>query len=188
MGKRPRIKRQEELIEPKTEIVSTTSVEDFIQNCASPNAKFIHKYTDFEIEIWIDKHYEKRSVDGDENGKRLGIDLEPVIKLIIDSVKYIFHFYMVLRLSNLINFFNKEKPTKHRIIVKDFRGAEDPLNIVIEVHFLDYSKYEITIITAMKCQDFKISDGQIFMSITAEGVNLNRMVQTKITSIDKIPH
>lgn len=188
MAKRPRIKKADQLIEQKNEALFTTSLDDFIQNCASPNAKFIHKYTDFEIEIWIDKHYEKRYVNGDENGKRLGIDLETVMKLVIDSVKYIFHFYMTLRLSNLINFFNKDKPTKHRIVIKDFRGAVDPLNIVIEIHFLDYSKYEITIITAMKCEEFKISDGQIFMSITAEGVNLNRMVKATINTIHKIPH
>lgn len=187
MGNRPRIKKPEKFVEQESEVVPVDSTIDFTQNCASPNAKLIYKYTDFEIEIWIDKHYEKRATEGDENGARLGIDQETVINLTINSVKYIFHFYMILRLSNLINFFNKEKPTKHRIVVKDFRGTEEPLNIVIEVHFLNYSQYEITIITAMKCQDFSMSDGQIFMSITDTGVNLNRFVKKDVVSISKIP-
>lgn len=185
MGKRPRIKKTANFNE-ETEVIPVNTNNDFTQNCASPNAKFIHKYTDFEIEIWIDEHYEKRANEGDENGFREGIEKDIVINLIIDSVKFIFHFYMTLRLTNLINFFNRAKPTKHRIVVKDYRGTAIPLNIVIEVHFLNYSQYEITIITAMKCQDFKMSDGQIFMSMTDTGVNLNRLVQTNSISIHKI--
>ena len=104
MGKRPRIKRPEELIEPKTKIVSTTGIDDFIQNCASKNAKLIHTYKDVEIEIWIDKHYENRVDFGDENGQRDGIEQSIVQSLIIDSVKYIFHFYLNIRISNFINF------------------------------------------------------------------------------------
>lgn len=94
---------------------------------------------------------------------------------------------MTERLSNLINFFNKDKPTKHRIVVKDFRDKEDPLNIVIEIHFLNYSQYEITVVTALKCNNFKMSDGQIFMSITDTGINLNRYVQKRTDSIAKLP-
>jgi len=184
MGKRPRIKKNENFNE--SQIAHIDSVSDFTQNCASPNAKFIHKYTDFEIEIWIDKHYENRVNKGDENGFREGIEQDKVIELIIESVKYLFHFYMILRLTNLINFFNRDKPTKHRVVVKDYRGTDTPLNIVIEVHFLNYSQYEITIITAMKCQDFTMSDGQIYMSITDTGVNLNRLVKTNQISIHKI--
>lgn len=186
MGKRPRIKKTLENIESTQIFSSDSQTTNFSQNCSTPNAKLVHKYTDFEIEIWIDEHYGKRESIGDENGLRLGIEMDKVINLIIDSVKFIFHFYMTLRLTNLINFYNRDKPTKHRIVVKDFRVTDVPLNIVIEVHFLDYSKYEITVITAMKCENFKMSDGQIFMSLTENGVNLNRLVQLEGKSISKI--
>lgn len=186
MGKRPRIKTSENLINKKTE-VSSIPTNSFTQNCASKNAKIIHTYNDFSIEVWIDKHYEIRSTKGDENGLRAGIEQRTVINLVIESVKYIFHFYMITRLPNLINFFNKEKPTKHRLVIRDFCGIEEPLNIVIEIHFLDYSKYEITVITAMKCKDFMMSDGQIFMSLTDTTINLNRLVKKNVTSISNIP-
>ena len=186
MGKRPRIKKSEELIDSSSEIIHIPA-NSFTQNCASKNAKNIYTYNDFTIEIWVDEHYEIRATKGDENGLREGIDQKTVINLVTESVKYIFHFYMITRLPNLINFFNKENPTKHRIVIRDFRGTEEPLNIVIEVHFLDYSKYEITIITAMKGKKFSMYDGQLFMSITDETINLNRLVKQNITSISKIP-
>lgn len=160
-------------------------VKVFEQNCASPNAKFIYKYKDFEIEIWIDKHYEKRVLLGDENGKRIGIEEDIIKNLIIESVKYIFHFYIRHRIS-YINFFNKDKPTKNRIVLKDYRNVEEPLNVVIEIHFLDYSKYEITTITAMKCTDFHISDGQYNITISNDFINLNRLQNKILCNIDKI--
>lgn len=157
----------------------------FEENCASPNAKFIYKYKDFEIEIWIDKHYEKRLLHGDENGVRLGIEEDIIKNLIIESVKYIFHFYIRHRIS-YINFFNRDKPTKNRIVLKDYRNEEEPLNVVVEIHFLDYSKYEITTITAMKCTDFHISDGQYNITISNDSVKLNRLQNKVLCNIDKI--
>lgn len=186
MGKRKRITIITKIIKETQLIEEIDGSKDFISNCASENAKFIYVYKDFEIEIWIDKHYEKRLLQGDESGKRLGIEKEAVKDLIIFSVKYIFHFYILNRMSNFINFFSKEKPTKSRIVLSDYRAMEAPLNVVIEIHFLDYSKYEITTITAMKCTDFKLSDGQYCISITNQHVNLNRFQNKNLQMIDKI--
>jgi len=187
MGKRPRIQKQEELIESKTKTVSTTKIDVFTQNSASKNAKLIHKYKDVEIEIWIDKHYENRVDFGDENGKREGIEQSVVQSLVIDSVKYIFHFYLNSRISNFINFPDKKNPIRNnRIIIKDFRDAEVPLNIAIEIHFLTYGKYEITVITAMKTVDMKIHDSQYCVSLTNFGVNLNRMENKNLRTMDTI--
>ena len=187
MGKRPRIKRPEQLIESKTNIVSTTRIGDFIQNFASKNAKLIHTYKDVEIEIWIDKHYENRVEFGDDNGKREGIEQSLVQSLIIDSVKYIFHFYLNIRISNFINFPDKKNPIRNnRIIIKDFRDVEVPLNIAIEIHFITYGKYEVTVITAMKTVDMKIHDSQYCISFTNSRVNLNRMENKNLRTMDTI--
>lgn len=186
MGKRPRIKKSTENIGSTQVLIADGQTNHFSQNCATPNGKLIHKYNDFEIEIWIDQHYEKRATIGDDSGLRLGIEKEKVTSLIIDCVKYIFHFYMTLRLNHVINFFDKDNPTKDRIILKDFRGSEEALNVAVEIHFLDYSKYEITIITAMKGNDFKMFDGQYNISITDEGVNLNKFQNKTLLSVDKL--
>lgn len=177
MGKRLRISKPEKL------------KEEFKKNIASENAKLIHKYNDFEFEIWIDKHYEDRVKYGDENGAREGIEQEKVLPLIIESIKFIFHFYLSNRITAFINFPDKKNPrskTKHRIVIKDYRNTEIPLNFVIEIHFLDYGKYEITTITAMKTKDFIMTDGQYCISYTDKSINLNRMILRQISTIDKL--
>ena len=63
----------------------------FTNNTASPNAKLLLNYKDFEIEIWIEKHYENREKDGDDNGKREGIEEIKVKDLVIENVKHILH-------------------------------------------------------------------------------------------------
>lgn len=186
MEKRPRIKKPTENIESTQVLIADSQTNNFSQNCATPNGKLVHKYNDFEIEIWIDQHYEKRATVGDEDGLRLGIEIEKVINLVTDCVKYIFHFYMALRLNRVINFFNKDKPTKDRVILKDFRGRENPLNVAIEIHFLNYSQYEITIITAMEGNDFRMFDGQYNISITDEFVNLNKFENKSLKNIEQI--
>ena len=72
-----------------TQVLTAKDISDgkpeYIPNCASDNAKFLHKYTEFEIELWIDKHYENRLLHGDDNGKREGINQKDVQELIINA-------------------------------------------------------------------------------------------------------
>ena len=170
---------------PRISIEKHVEKDEFSQNCASHNAKFVYKYKDFEIEIWIDKHYQDRVDYGDDIGKRHGIDENIVIKLIVESFKYIFHFYSRHRTINFINFFEKGKVTDYRIVLKKYID-EQPLNVAIEIHFLDYSKYEVTIKTAMVIDDFRLSDGQYSISVTNDKVLLNRFVNKEIYRIDQI--
>jgi hypothetical protein len=182
MEKRKRITTIE-----KSEEKSIVEENEFKTNSASKNAKLIHIYNDIEIEIWIDKHYENRVNFGDESGKRKGIEQYLVQHLIIDSVKYIFHFYLNNRISNFINFPDKKNPIRNnRIIIKDFRDSEVPLNIAIEIHFITYGKYEITVLTAMKTNDMKIHDSQYCISLIDSGVNLNRMENNTLRKLETI--
>lgn len=190
MTKRKQINNKSKLIESDTP-ASVQKAEEFKPNTASKNAKLIHKFNDFEFEIWIDKHYEDRVNYGDQNGIREGIEQEKIQALIIESVKYIFHFYLSNRISNFINFPNKSNPkskTNNRVVIKDFRKTEVPLNFVIEIHFLEYGKYEITTITAMKTTDFFLTDGQYCISFTDSSINLNRLVVKQLSTIDKLTY
>lgn len=108
MGKRKRIPKTGKFTETSPGSEQTIKEQEFQNNTASKNAKLIHTYKDIEIEIWIDKHYENRVNFGDEIGKREGIEQSIVQSLIIDSVKYIFHFYLNNRISNFINFPDKK--------------------------------------------------------------------------------
>ena len=175
MGIRPRIN--------KTAKATTDVKPDFKPNCASDNAKFLHKYTEFEVELWIDKHYEKRLLHGDENGKREGINEENVQELIINAFKYLLDIYLRFPRFKFINFFEPgKKPTKERIVLKNVHD-NGTLNVVVEIHFLDTSKYEVTVITAMEVDNFKIADSQYVISIVQNRVLLKRSVNKKLQEI-----
>lgn len=178
MEKRPRIKRVKKAV---------SDVEpNFEPNCASKNAKLLYKYTEFEVELWIDKHYQKRLIHGDENGKREGIEEKDVQNLIIKSFKYLLDIYLRFPKFKFINFFEQGKPSaKERIVLKDIH-ENGTLNVVIEIHFLDTSKYEVTVITAMEINDFKIADGQYVLSLVENRVLLKRNVNKNLQEIYKL--
>lgn len=178
MGKRPRIKNIKK---------ATSETEpDFKPNCASENAKLLHKYTEFEVELWIDKHYQNRRIHGDENGRREGIEEKEVQDLIIKAFKYLLDIYLRFPRFTFINFFEKDKtPTKERIVLKEIKD-NGTLNVVIEIHFLDTSKYEVTVVTAMEVENFKVADGQYVISLVGNRVLLKRNVNKNLQEIYKL--
>lgn len=178
MGKRRRIKK----------IAKATSdfKPDFEPNSASDNAKLLYKYTEFEVELWIDKHYQNRLIHGDDNGKRGGINEKDVQELIIKSFKYLLDIYLRFPRFKFINFYEQgKKPTKERIVLKNIH-QNGTLNVVIEIHFLDTSKYEVTVITAMEVDDFKIVDGQYVIILLQNRVLLKRNVNKNLQEIYKL--
>ncbi|MGJ8716607.1 MAG: hypothetical protein ACSHXG_16025 [Maribacter stanieri] len=166
---------------------TTSAVEPVFQpNCASENAKILHKYTEFEVELWIDKHYESRLLHGDENGKREGIEEKNVQELIINAFKYLLDIYLRFPRFKFINFFEYGKtPTKERIVLKNIHD-KGILNVVVEIHFLETSKYEVTVITAMEIDNFKISDGQYVLIFVENRVLLKRNVNKNFQEIYKL--
>lgn len=178
MKKRQRIKRVKKAI---------SDVEpDFQPNCASKNAKLLHKYTEFEVELWIDKHYQNRLKHGDDTGKREWISEKDVQNLIIKSFKYLLDIYLRFPRFKFINFFEQGKTTtKERIVLKNVH-ENGTLNVVIEIHFLDTSKYEVTVITAMDVENFKIADGQYVISLVENRVLLKRNVDKSLQEIYKL--
>lgn len=178
MGNRIRIKK---IAKAKSDVKP-----DFEPNCASDNAKLLHKYKEFEVELWIDKHYLNRLVYGDENGKREGISEENVQELIIKAFKYLLDIYLRFPRFNFINFYEHGKtPSKERIVFKNIH-ENGTLNVVVEIHFLDTSKYELTVITAMEVDNFKIADGQYVISLLQNRVLLKRNVNKNLQEIYKL--
>lgn len=157
----------------------------FTSNCASQNAKLLHTYNEFEVELWIDKHYQNRRTHGDDNGARTGIEEEDVQNLIIRSFKYLLDIYLRRTRFTFINFSDKEKVSKERLVLKNIH-PNGILNIVVEIHYLETSKYEVTVITAMETDDFKISDGQYVLSFVEQRVSLKRFVNKNLHEIYKL--
>ena len=172
--KRKRIKSK--AIAPKDHLV-------FEGNCASNNARIIHKYTEFEIEIWIDKHYHNRRIFGDDDGKRKGIEEKDVLNSIIKAFKFLIDIYFRYPQFKFINYFEKGKATsKIRFVIQEFHSS-GILNTVIEIHFLDVGKYEITIITAMEVDDFNISDGQYTLRLSSSKISLQKMINKNLKEL-----
>jgi len=134
--------------------------EAYIQNSCSDNAKHIKTFSEhIETEFWIDKHYSDRQLFGDENGKRDGIELEYIENLIAKSFKHLVYYALKHKRFIFVNY-----PPKAivpvRIVLKEEFAKQEILNVVAEYHFVELNKYEVTIRTAMRKENFIASDGQ----------------------------
>lgn len=160
---------------------------EFKPNCASQNAQCIHMYDELKVELWCDKHYHHRRTFGDVNGKRDGIEIDGVQDLIITSFKYLLDIYLRSVPFKFINYFDPQRPnnTFHRIVLRTPTETEI-LNVVAEIHYLDTSKFEITVITAMVIDDFKIADGQYSLMVRNDRVTLSRNVQKRMNEIYRL--
>jgi hypothetical protein len=131
-----------------------------------------------------DKHYHHRRTFGDGNGKREGIEIDGVQDLIILSFKYLLDIYLRSIPFKFVNYFDPKKPNNnfHRIVLKT--PIEDGiLNVVAEIHYLETSKFEITVITAMVIDNFKVADGQYSLMIRNDKVILSRNTVGRMNEI-----
>jgi hypothetical protein len=157
---------------------STASVIDdplaFIPNKSSIKAKKI--FTEVEnitVELWFDKHYHDRDQHGDDFGKRDGITNDIVENLVKRSIK---HMVLYCSLIKGFHFLNRnlqphERPL--RIILQE-DSSFGLLNVIIEAHFLNINRYEITVKTAMCKDDFKLNDNQYAIQLDGEGSILKK--------------
>ncbi len=172
---------------PRIQNTNGAVVEDTLEfkaNCASKNAQCIHTYDELKVELWCDKHYHHRRTFGDSSGEREGIEIEGVQELIIKSFKYLLDIYLRGIPFKFINFFDPANPDKkkERVVLKEVL-EDGTLNIVAEIHYLDTSQFEVTIITAMKTDDFKVADGQYSLRVTKGRILLNRMIRNSMNTV-----
>lgn len=144
----------------------------FISNKCSEKARKIKTIKEaLKLHIWFDKHYQDRHQFGEDDGeKRNGIEPQVVEDLIVTSIKHLF-FYS----STLINFkfINLDKQNSIRINLRDV-SYDIPLNVVIEVHYLEVNEFEITVITAICVEDFWKKQGRHTVEIQGDNSILFR--------------
>jgi hypothetical protein len=156
MGTRPRINKTRGTSIVKDELV-------FVKNKSSDKARQIEIFEEnIELDIWYDKHYLDRLQHGDDNGKREGIDSETVKRSIRNSLKHLL-FYGA-RIKGY-NFLNHENDLPLKILIQDSYSQEMTLNIALEIHFVNFNFYEITVKTAMCTNEFKIGVGQYVVEL-----------------------
>ena len=172
-------------------IINTTQPEindslAFTTNCSSENVRLhvIQKHIK-KVELWFDKHYFIRLQHGDENGKREGIDIEKVEKLIEKSINNLISHSLRIEKFNFLNFteHNSEPLT---VILQELYENDQMLNVATECHFIDVNTYEITVKTAMVVDNFRIRDGQYILEIIENISILKRKVNNKIIEISEL--
>jgi hypothetical protein len=157
----------------------------FEANRSSPNARKIIKVKpNLIVELWFDKHYYKRHHEGDDSGKREGIDPETVLSLVTRSLE---HLFIYGSLCKGFNFVNHETVPEfpHRIVLMEEVDASI-LNVVIEVHYIDYNRFEVTVMTAMVVDNFRMPAGQFCIEIHQEHSVLKKQEKGKLSEVSSI--
>ena len=154
----------------------------YSKNRCSDNARQINSIKpNLIFEVWFDKHYLIRRQFGDDKGIREGIDAAKVESLVTRSIEHLVAYSSILKNFTFINYeLNGERA--NRIVLQE--STEDGmLNVVIEVHLINSTTYEITVKTAMREDSFKISDSQFALEIIDNESILKRMEKGHIKEI-----
>lgn len=182
-SKRPRIKTY---IDTNLTIQSNYG-EYFQTNAASKNAKFLKNLDErLTIELWIDKHYLNRINFGDEFGERKDIEIIYIEELIQKSIKHLIYYTLKHSRFIFINF-PPPKARNIRIVLKEQSIDTETLNVVVEYHFLDFNNFEVTVITAMRNENFVVSDGQCIITFENDISTLYIFKNKKEEMIDTFP-
>lgn len=161
MGKRPRINQTDIGIQVIDELA-------YIKNKGSDFARKVFSNSEIiEFDIWFDKHYFIREQHGDDNGKREGIDKNAVQNLITLAAKHLLYYSIKIKGFGFVNF-NFENRAE-RLALALLEEDKEPLNVIAEYHYLNLNKYEVTVKTAIRKQNFHFSDGQYQVEISQEG-------------------
>lgn len=154
---------------------------EFVRNRSSPNArKIIIVKHNLTIELWFDKHYYKRHHEGDNRGKRYGIDPDIVQSLLTRSIEHLIFYSTVCKSFNFANYANPDYI--NRIVLKEESNGST-LNIVIEAHSIAVNRFEITVMTAMLVDDFRMPEGQYCIELHQEYSILKKQENGKLSEI-----
>lgn len=125
------------------------------------------------IELWFDKHYLDRYQHGDEDGKRQGIGYDIVEDLVRRSVKHMLTYSTIVKGFNFLNQNHQQHERPYRVVLQE-QSIFGQLNVVIEAHFLDLNRFELTVKTAMCKDDFRLNDNEYLIELTDSGSILKR--------------
>jgi hypothetical protein len=156
---RPRIKPNTERLTP------IVDPDEYVQNLCSPNTKKADD-GDFRVdyEICFDKHYIYHK------GVRQFIDSDSVKLIIKEALPYMMLFSSVIK---NFSFLNKHPfiGNPNRVLIKK-DTPNGLLNVIIQAHFKENLTLEITVITAMCVEDFRLAEGQYAIELLENEAHL----------------
>ena len=154
---------------------------EFKPNKCSPRARLQHTSTqNFHYELWIDQHYHSRQQLGDDNGKREGIEPETVESLIRRGFKHLILYSTLIKDFVFINYVGSRSIV--RVVLQENTDS-GMLCVPIEAHFVAINKFEITVLTAMRSDFFKIQEGQYLVELEEDGSVLKKFQNKNIVEI-----
>lgn len=155
---------------------------EFISNNCSRNArKEFSVVENFKIEGWFDKHYHVRQQHGDDAGKREGINPEAVQSLVTRSIKFLLQFSAMVKGFKFINHPDSSEQGLRIIVREECNGSL--LNLVLQSYYLDPTNFEITVITAMLQDDFRVAPGQYVVELQEDGADLFKADNGKFSKL-----
>ncbi|MDX6188405.1 hypothetical protein SGQ83_03510 [Flavobacterium sp. Fl-318] len=173
-------------IKPASKGDIVIDIEEYKENCSSSNAKHVGSHSEkIIINFWVDKHYSDRDQHGEDDGtKREDIGLLHIQPLIQKALPHLLYYSLKHKSFHFIN----HPPPGHRalrVVLKDQFNNETTLNIIAEYHFFDTNIYEVTVVTAMRKEDFTISVGQYELIFDKNQSTLNLKNGNNIMFIDQ---
>lgn len=161
---------------------------EFTSNKCSLNARRIGERIENTtvVDFWIDKHYHIRYHQGDEKGKREGIEPEKVENIVKESLKHLIVYAGSVKNFTFLNHNTKTGDRNLRVVCqKVFDGNKT--NVTIEAHIISLNEFEITIVTALQKNEYFPSDGQYVIELLGGGNScLYHSSRGKISEVSNI--
>jgi hypothetical protein len=158
---------------------------EFTRNKSSDNARPLCEVAvTLATNVWIDKHYHDRHSFGDDTGKREGIGPEVVESLVKKCIPHLLFYCTSVKGFHFVN----QQETSElpvRIVLMEGNGAEK-LNVVIQAHFIAVNKFEITVKTALRTDDFRLYQGQYAIELQGDTSILLRKDNNRIVEISNL--
>jgi hypothetical protein len=178
-------KRKRISINQSNETTIVIDIEGYQENCCSQNAKKIGSHSEkIVVNFWIDKHYSNRDQYGEDDGtRREDIGIEHVEKLVQKALPHLIYYSLKHKSFQFVN----HPPPKSRglrVVLKEEFNEDITLNIIAEYHFFDTNTYEVTVITAIRKENFTISVGQFELIFNSNFSTLNQKNGNNIQFID----
>lgn len=160
MGKRQRIPPKDKGTPVEKDDMS------FEKNVGTEKAKHVVTIDhSLSFEIWFHKHYWDRAHEGDDNGKREGIEPDTIRDLISRALSHLVYYSCRVK---TFSFLNINTLSQVLVVVRDCYSQDKILNVPINVFFIAPNKYEITVMTAMREDGFYIRAGQYVLDFDSE--------------------
>ena len=139
--KRKRINRMVGAVEVKDDLA-------FTECLGSKSAKEIRTTPhNINLELWFAKHYHNRDQFVDEDGNQRDIPPLDIEALVTKGLKHLIFYSAVVKGFTFLN--HEDYPGIIRVVLKDTYSKSSALSVLIQSHFKNFSKYQITVITAI---------------------------------------